>query len=99
MVPRVHTVIDFLKTKGIEATKENVTQYYDDVDLKNDIVKQLEVFGKENGFKGFEIVKKVYISKEPFTVENDLVTPTLKIKRHVAKKKFQNEINEMYGRH
>ena len=97
VVPRVHTVIDFLKTKGIEATKENVTQYYDDVDLKNDIVKQLEVFGKENGFKGFEIVKKVYISKEPFTVENDLVTPTLKIKRHVAKKKFQNEINEMYG--
>ena len=86
-----------MKTKGIEATKENVTQYYDNADLKADIVHQLELFGKENGFKGFEIIKKVYISKEPFTVDNDLVTPTLKIRRHVAKKKFQKELNEMYG--
>lgn len=97
VVPRIPTVIDFLKTKGIEATKENVTQYYDNADLKADIVHQLELFGKENGFKGFEIIKKVYISKEPFTVDNDLVTPTLKIRRHVAKKKFQKELNEMYG--
>lgn len=55
------------------------------------------MLSKENDFKGFEIIKKVYLSKEALTVDNDLVTPTLKIKRHNAKKYFQKQINEMYG--
>ena len=43
------------------------------------------------------IIKKVYLSKEAFTVDSDLVTSTLKIKWHNAKKYFQKQINEMYG--
>ena len=37
IVPRAETCIDFLKSKGIEATKENVKEYYDDEDLKNNV--------------------------------------------------------------
>ena len=98
IVPRAETCIDFLKSKGIEATKENVKEYYDDEDLKNNVVKQLEAFSKENGFKGFEIIRKVYLSKEEFTIQNDLITPTMKIKRHIAKLKFKKEIDALYGK-
>ena len=32
-----------------------------------------------------------------FTAENDLLTPTFKLKRNEAKKFFLKEIKEMYG--
>ena len=34
--------------------------------------------------------------KERFSLENQIITPTMKIKRHVAKKIFEEEINKMY---
>jgi len=46
--------------------------------------------------QGFEKLKAVYIATEPFTVENDLLTPTLKLKRSEAAKAFRNEIDELY---
>ena len=32
-----------------------------------------------------------------FTIDNGTLTPTLKIKRHDAKKMYQEEINKMYA--
>jgi len=37
---------------------------------------------------GLERVRKVHIIDYPFTVENDLMTPTFKVKRNQAKKIF-----------
>jgi len=31
-----------------------------------------------------------------WTVENDMVTPTFKLKRNIAKKKYQEQIDKMY---
>jgi len=47
--------------------------------------------------RGFERVKKFVLIKEDFTVENGLLTSTFKIKRHVAKKHFRNQIAQMYA--
>jgi long-chain acyl-CoA synthetase len=44
-----------------------------------------------------EIVKKVHVIDYPFTIDNDLMTPTFKIKRNVAAKKFKEEIDHMYS--
>ena len=41
--------------------------------------------------------KKIYLCKEPFSIENQIITPTLKIRRHQAKKFFAKEINKLYG--
>lgn len=46
---------------------------------------------------GFEKIKRVYLTVEPFTVENDLVTPTLKVKRSQAAKFYKKQIDEMYA--
>ncbi len=46
---------------------------------------------------GFEIVKKVYITPNQFTIENGTLTPTLKIKRYDAKKMYIDVINKMYA--
>ena len=40
-------------------------------------------------FNGLERVKKLYLSLEQFTVENDLLTPSMKLKRNVSAKHFK----------
>ena len=98
LVPKYKDVIDFLKNKGInDVTKENYKNYFEDPDLIKDILKTIDSYSRQNGLKGFEIAKKVYLSKEPFSIENNLLTTTLKIRRHIAKKHFLKEIQKMYG--
>ena len=96
LVPKPDPVIKFLKSKGIEATKDNYKDYFDNKDLILDILNEIEEFSRNNDIKGFEIVKNVYLSKEAFTVDNNLLTTTMKIKRHIAKKYFEKEIEKLY---
>ena len=46
---------------------------------------------------GLERIRKVHVIDYPFKVDNDLMTPTFKIKRNIAKKVFQKELDEMYS--
>ncbi|KAJ3024216.1 Long chain acyl-CoA synthetase 7 peroxisomal [Thoreauomyces humboldtii] len=66
--------------------------------VRKAVLKSLVDFGKADGLKGFENVKDIYLESSPFTVENDLMTPTFKLKRHEAKKLYQAQIDEMYAR-
>ena len=78
-------------------TRENYKKYFEDEDLKKDIIKELDIFGRKNDLKGFELPKKIHLSQERFTEENQIVTPTMKIRRHIAKKYFEKEIKKLYG--
>ena len=95
--PKSHDVIEFLKKKDENVSKENYKNYFDDQELKTDIIKELDKYGRKNGLKGFELPKKIHLCKEPFSVENQIVTPTMKIRRHIAKKYFEQEIKKLYG--
>lgn len=44
----------------------------------------------------FERIKNFIVKRNPFSIENDEITPTLKTKRRVIEKKFAGEIEEMY---
>ena len=59
----------------------------------DDIKKQ----SKDAGFFGFETPLKIHITSTVFSIENDLLTPTFKVKRNEAKKFFFDKIKEMYG--
>ena len=95
--PKSHDVIEFLKTKSIDANKDNYQDYFEDQDLKTDIIKELDKYGRKNDLKGFELPKKIHLCKELYSVENQIITPTMKIRRHIAKKHFENEIKKLYG--
>lgn len=96
IVPKIPALIEFLKTKEIEATQENIKDYYQNKQLLNEIIQELDKVGRSNNLKGFELVKKVYISQVPFTIENNLATPTLKLKRNELKQYFAKEIISLY---
>ncbi len=48
-------------------------------------------------FPGYAKVRRVTALLDPWTVENGLLTPTLKTKRQLIVKKFENEIESMYS--
>ncbi|KAF9425607.1 hypothetical protein BGZ76_003151 [Entomortierella beljakovae] len=64
--------------------------------LREVLLEELSELGREYDLKGFEIVKNIYVTPEPFTSENGLLTPTFKLKRHEAKKKYANELARLY---
>jgi len=68
-----------------------------DPNVRKAFLAELDRVGKQAKLRGFEYVKVIHITHAPFSIENDLLTPTLKLKRHQAQKYFQNEINELYG--
>ena len=49
------------------------------------------------GFPKYARVRAVYLTLEPWSVENGLLTPTLKLKRPEVNKRFADEITRMYG--
>ncbi|MBN1504296.1 MAG: long-chain fatty acid--CoA ligase [Candidatus Eisenbacteria bacterium] len=46
----------------------------------------------------FEKVKAFTVVSEGFTLANDLITPTLKLRREKVREKYRNAIEAMYGR-
>ena len=70
--------------------------------MKNDekliqlIVDDLDKIAKDNSFNGLEKVKYIILDNEGFTVENQCMTPTMKIVRKKVEKKFKDKIDDLY---
>jgi len=43
-----------------------------------------------------EQVRKFLLIDEEFTVENDMMTPTLKVRRFKVKEKYQSQLEALY---
>jgi len=57
---------------------------------------ELNKQAKKADLTGFEKVKAIALTGEPFTMENDLLTPTFKVKRNIASKRFRETIDNLY---
>ncbi|XP_056149455.1 long-chain-fatty-acid--CoA ligase 1-like isoform X2 [Lampris incognitus] len=66
-------------------------------EVKTAILKDMVRLGKEGGLKSFEQVKAIYIHTELFSVQNGLLTPTLKTKRADLQRHFRPQIDELYA--
>ncbi|BFZ18085.1 hypothetical protein BsWGS_21125 [Bradybaena similaris] len=54
--------------------------------------------GKKAGLQSFEQIKDIFLEWNPFTVVNDLLTPTLKNKRAALRNHYKHKIAELYTR-
>ncbi|KIO29189.1 hypothetical protein M407DRAFT_21758 [Tulasnella calospora MUT 4182] len=53
---------------------------------------------KKAGLNGFETVKAIHLTLEPFTIENNLLTPTFKVRRRDAAALYKEVLDGLYNR-
>jgi len=64
--------------------------------IKNEeIQKEIEKINKN--LSKIEKIKKFFIIKNQFTIENNMMTPTLKLKRYKIVKTYQNELEKLFN--
>jgi long-chain acyl-CoA synthetase len=90
IVPDPENAKKWFADKGLEAK-------FDNEDFKKAIIAQLDAKAKEFSFTSLEKIKKIHLHPQPFSVDNNLLTPTFKIKRNDAKKFFKEQIDAMYA--
>ena len=56
---------------------------------------QLEHYGKD--FKSFERPQNFALLSEEWSIDNGLLTPTLKLKREVVEEQFKSQIESLYS--
>lgn len=83
----------------IEFAKENSIQFNHPDDLmKNEKIIELienEIVEKNKDLPSYETIKKITIVPE-FTIENELLTPTMKLKKGPITNKYKEEISALY---
>jgi long-chain acyl-CoA synthetase len=62
------------------------------------VVKKIgeEIANKSRNLAGYERVRKFILREKNFSLEDNELTPTFKIKRRVVEKEYQNEIDALY---
>uniref|UniRef100_A0A673CDC3 Arachidonate--CoA ligase n=1 Tax=Sphaeramia orbicularis TaxID=375764 RepID=A0A673CDC3_9TELE len=65
--------------------------------IKQAILDDILRLGKEGGLKSFEQVKAIHIHTELFSIQNNLLTPTMKAKRNELRQHFRAQIDELYA--
>lgn len=65
--------------------------------VKKEVLKELTDVAKTNGLKGFERVRDIGLVSEAFTIENGMMTPSQKLKRHDLLRKYKTVIEGLYA--
>lgn len=60
------------------------------------MLKDIQALGKSLKLNGIEQVKAIYLEPEVFSVENGLLTPTLKSKRPQLRQKYTDVMKDLY---
>lgn len=94
VVPDPDTLPSFAAKIGVKGSIEELCQ---NQTIKKAILEDMQKIGTEGGLKSFEQVKCIHLHPEPFSIENGLLTPTLKAKRGDLAKYFGTQINSLYG--
>jgi len=62
------------------------------------IMAEMAAVAKAGKLQGFEMVKAIYLHHDLFSVQNNILTPTFKLKRDYARKVFEREIAALYAK-
>ncbi|MDB3971139.1 long-chain fatty acid--CoA ligase [Candidatus Pelagibacter sp.] len=65
-------------------------------DIKNEEI-QREIEKINKNLSKIEKIKKFIVIKNQFTIENNMMTPTLKLKRYKIVKTYQNELEKLFN--
>jgi long-chain acyl-CoA synthetase len=93
VVPDPDTLIPWAKQNKIDGDYKALCA---NPKVNKAILDSLEKHAKDAKLHGFEYIKAIHLSPVPFSVDNDLMTPTFKLRRPQLLKYYQKEIDAMY---
>ncbi|NXD12385.1 ACSL6 ligase, partial [Nothocercus nigrocapillus] len=94
VVPDSEVMPGWAKKRGFDGTYGELCK---NKELQRAIMEDMVRLGKESGLHSFEQVKAIYIHSDMFSVQNGLLTPTLKAKRPELRDYFKRQIEELYS--
>ncbi|KAI6150965.1 long-chain-fatty-acid-CoA ligase [Pisolithus tinctorius] len=62
-----------------------------------EVLSSLNAEARKSGLAGFEFIKRIHVTMDPFTIEENTLTPTLKLRRRDAYAKFKRELDALYA--
>ncbi|NFV79706.1 AMP-dependent synthetase/ligase [Magnetospirillum aberrantis] len=72
-----------------------LTQLVADADFRHAMQQAVDRVNK--GLSTIEKVRKVVVAAEGFTTDNGMLTPTMKIRRHIIRKTYGEQLEALYG--
>ena len=76
--------------------ENNITKIIENDDFQRLISVALD--HTNEGLSVIERVRRFILTDEEFTVDNEMMTPTLKVRRHVITKKYQTQLESLYAK-
>ncbi|MCK5033570.1 MAG: long-chain fatty acid--CoA ligase [Calditrichia bacterium] len=94
-------VVVVAKEQIIKWMNENNVEQSDHKNINNnERIRELiitEIDKQSTNLARYETIKDFFISPDEFTIENDMLTPTLKVKRKIVEEKYKDEIDRLYS--
>lgn len=75
---------------------EDFSALCSDRGARGHVLGALQAQGRHSMLRGFEMVKAVHLHPEEFTVEDEMVTPTFKLRRPQLLAAFQQHVDALY---
>lgn len=95
VVPRQKDLLAVCNKSGL--TGNDYLEFLRSKEAKDAILKQFKEAAEEARFFGYQKIVKVHLEAEPWTVENDCLTPTFKLKRKFLENKYKGVIEALYN--
>ena len=92
VVPNEDLIGQWLRSRGKGGL--SFEQWADEPSLKAFLLEQMTA--TVQGFAKFEQPKKLIVAREPFTVENNMLTPTLKVRARNVLEAYEKEVEQLY---
>ncbi|KAK8799732.1 hypothetical protein WA158_006280 [Blastocystis sp. Blastoise] len=100
VVPEEYTIKKWWKelhNNDTQVSSYTYEQICKEQETKDLLLNEMKSLHKQNALRGFERVINIYVDSNPWTDQNNMLTPTFKLKRNIAKQKYQDIINSLYS--
>ena len=96
VIPSEYHLRQCLREKGVPEEGRSFKELCSDPAVKAVMFTEMSKVANASKLCGFEKVKNIYLDCEHWTIENGMLTPTMKLKRNVSKTKYKDVIAQLY---
>eukprot|EP00887_Chlorella_sp_A99_P003454 scaffold7.g3454.t1 len=94
VVPNKRRLEAWAREQGIEGEFADLCA---DSQVKRMLQHEIETTAKSGGLKPFEVPRALHLEPAPFSVDNELLTPTFELRRHQLAQRYKAEVDALYA--